>query len=106
MNQTTDSLTEFRATNPDDIGSLRVLKGTAKYKDLKRILPGAIFLVNGSQMTLQGSTSSLNGKYLYYMFVGYSERVRSTKCVFVSQGGGWQFVERTVRRIFQPRWLP
>lgn len=92
MNQVTDSLTEFRAANPDDVGSLRVLKGTAKYKDPKRILPGAIFFVNGKYMVLQGSTSSLSKKYLYYIFVGYSEKVRSTKCVFISQGGGWQFI--------------
>ena len=64
MNQVTDSFTEFRAANPDDVGSLRVLKGTAKYKDPKRILPGAIFLVNGKYMVLQGSTSSLSKKFL------------------------------------------
>lgn len=92
MNQTTDSLVEFRTANPNEVGSLRVVKGTAKYKDPKRILPGAIFLANGKQMVFQGSTGKKNGKPNYYIFAGHTEKVRPAKCMFLTKGGGWQFV--------------
>ena len=92
MNQTTDSLAEFRITSPTDVGRLRVVKGMAKYKDPKRILPGAIFFVNGKQMVLQGSTGKENEKPSYCIFAGHAGKVRPAKCVFIAKGGGWQFV--------------
>ena len=92
IGQTADSLAEFRAANPNDVGRLCVVKGDAKYKDPTRILPGAIFLVNDKQMLFQGSTGKHNGKPDYYTFVGHPEKIRPAKCVFVSKGGGWQFV--------------
>ena len=90
--QTADSLTEFRNTNPADIGKLHVIKGTAKYKDPTRIRPGAIFLVNGKQMLFQGSTGKYKGKPVYYTFVGHSKRILATKCALLIKSGGWQFM--------------
>ena len=92
IGQTADSLAEFRAANPNDVGRLCVVKGDAKYKDPTRILPGAIFLVNGKQMLFQGSTGKHNGRPDYYTFAGNPEKIRPAKCMFVSKGGGWQFV--------------
>ena len=90
--QTVDSLVEFRAANSNDIGKLRIVKGIARYKDPTRILPGGIFFVNGKQLVFQGSRGKHNGKPDYYTFVGLPEKIRPAKCVFISKGGGWQFV--------------
>ena len=92
MDQKTNSLAEFRSANPNDVGKLRVVKGAAKSKDPKRILPGAIFLVDGNYLVFQRSEGKHGGKPDYYIFAGHSKKIRPPKCKFISKGGGWQFV--------------
>lgn len=90
--QKVDSLEEFRAAHPEDVGRLKVVKGLAKYKDPNRVLPGAIYLVNGKRMVLQGRHGkSRTGKPNYLEFVGKGN-FTPTKCRFLSIGGGWQFI--------------
>jgi len=90
--QKTDSLEEYLNANPNDVGRLMVIKGCAKFKDPKRILPGAVFMVSGKRMVLQGRHGkSKTGKPNYYEFVGQGNYT-PTKCTFVHRGGGWQFV--------------
>ena len=89
--QKTDSLEEFRLAYPKEVGRLTVSKGCAKYKDPKRILPGAIFIVMGKRMVLQGRHGkSRTGKPNYFEFIGKGN-FTPTKCTFVHRGGGWQF---------------
>lgn len=92
MEQQTDSLAEFRVKHPDAVGRLKVVKGGVKYKNPKRILPGAIFSVNGERMVFQGSHGkSKTGKPNYYEFVGKGN-FTPRKCRLISAGGGWQFI--------------
>ena len=92
MDQKTNSLAEFRSANPNDVGKLRVVKGAAKSKDPKRILPGAIFLVDGNYLVSQRSEGKHNGKPDYYIFAGHPKKIRPQKCTFIAKGGGWQFI--------------
>lgn len=91
MEQQTDSLAEFRAKNPDAVGRLKVVEGGVKYKNPKRILPGAIFSVNGARMVFQGSTGFHNGAPDYFTFCETTKKYRPKKCKLISTGGGWQF---------------
>ena len=92
MEQTTDSLEEFRAIYPGDVGRLTVQKGVAKYKDTRRILPGAVFLVDGKRMVLQGRHGKdKKGNPIYLDFYGHGN-FRPKHCKYVHRGSGWQFV--------------
>lgn len=95
--QKTDSLEEFRAAHPNDVGRLMVARGGPKHKDPNRVLPGAIFQVetssgNVEQLVLQGSHGrDKNGQPLYMEFVGQGN-FRPNRCKYVARGRGWQFV--------------
>ena len=95
--QKTDSLEEFRAAHPNDVGRLMVARGGPKHKDPNRVLPGAIFQVetrsgNVEQLVLQGSHGrDKNGQPLYLEFVGQGN-FRPNRCKYVARGRGWQFV--------------
>ena len=92
MEQKTDSLEELSKANPLDVGRLTVIKGGVKYKDPKRILPGAIYMVEDKRMVLQGRHGKTKtGKPNYLEFIGQGNYT-PTKCTFVHRGGGWQFV--------------
>lgn len=92
MEQTTDSLEAFRAIYPGDVGRLTVQKGVAKYKDTRRILPGAVFLVDGKRMVLQGRHGKdKKGNPIYLDFYGHGN-FRPKHCKYVHRGSGWQFV--------------
>lgn len=92
MEQKDDSLAEYCVAHPDDVGRLKVVKGTAKYKNKNRILPGAIFRVNRKSMILQKSTGLHNGKPDYYVFFGSEQKFRPKYCELITAGGGWRFL--------------
>lgn len=90
--QKDDSLVEFRTKHPERVGDLTVVKGMAKYKDPKRILPGAIFLVDGDRMILQGRHGKgRNGQPNYFELVRWGN-FTPRHCKYIAPGGGWQFV--------------
>ena len=92
MEQKTPSLEEFRLAHPAEVGMLAVAKGAAKYKDLHRILPGAIYVVDGHRMVLQGRHGKAkNGQSNYLEFFGHGN-FTPKHCKFISRGQGWQFV--------------
>lgn len=92
IDQKDDSLTEFRIKQPEDVGNLTVVKGVVKYKDPKRILPGAIFLVHGEEMVLQGRHGKRkDGQTNYFEFVKQGN-FTPRQCKYLLRGGGWQFI--------------
>ena len=92
MDQKDDSLAEFRIKHPEDVGNLTVVKGIVKYKNPKRILPGAIFLVHGEEMVLQGRHGKRkDGQANYFEFVKRGN-FTPRQCKYLSRGGGWQFI--------------
>ena len=90
IEQMDDSLAEFRAEYRNDVCRLKVSSGCTRYKDLKRVLPGAIFSVNGERMVLQRNQKK-DDMRIYYEFVG-KDKFPMSKCTFISTGGGWQFI--------------
>ncbi len=87
-----DSLAEFRNKQPEDVARLTVKKGGPRYTDTKRVLPGAIFLVDGKRLVLQGRQGrTKNGESISFDFVGYG-KTPPKNCIFVNNGGGWQYV--------------
>ena len=92
MDQKDDSLAEFRMKRPEDVGNLTVVKGVEKHKDPTRILPGAIFLVHGEEMVLQGRHGKRkDGQANYFEFVRRGN-FTPRQCKYLSRGGGWQFI--------------
>lgn len=95
--QKADSLEEFRAAHPNDVGRLLVSPGGPKYKAPNRVLPGAIFQVETGpniyeRLVFQGSHGrDKKGQPMYLEFVGRGS-FRPNKCKYVARGGGWQFV--------------
>ena len=95
--QKTDSLEEFRAAHPNDVGRLRVVHGGPKHKDPNRILPGDIFRVETSpgkfeQLVLQGSHGRTSkGEPRALEFVGRGN-FSPDNCKYLARGRGWQFV--------------
>lgn len=91
--QKTDSLKEYRAKHPEHIAHLKVTKGLPKYKRKDRIMPGAIFIVNGQELVLRGNHGYINknGLPAYFEFMGKSDYVTPSKCQFLHSGGGWQY---------------
>ena len=92
--QKDDSLRAFQEKNPNYIGKLQVVPGGPKYKDIHRILPGAIFrLQSGTLAILRGRHGkSKTGKPNYFEFYGEKAYVKPKNCKFISVGRGWQFV--------------
>lgn len=92
--QKDDSLAEFIAAHQNDVSRLIVKAGGPKYKDVNRILRGAIFrMPNGKEVVLRGRHGrSKNGKTNYYEFYGIDKMVTPRNCTYVHKGRGWQFV--------------
>lgn len=92
--QKDDSLEEFQGKHPKDIGKLQVVPGGPKYKDIHRVLPGAIFrLRDGTLAVLRGRHGkSKMGKPNYFEFYVEKNYVTPRNCKFISVGKGWQFV--------------
>ena len=80
-----DSLEEFRAKFPDNIGRLTVKKSTRHYNRMGRIFPGAIFIYQGKEYILTGQRN----RGAYYYADGLAKNgVSSKTCGLVKQNTG------------------
>ena len=83
IEQTTDSLEEFRQNNLDNVCKLKVKEHHPEYRNPKRNFPGCVFLVGKQTHVMQGTSGSHNGKADgYYDTNGNS--YSSGKCKFVA----------------------
>lgn len=91
IEQTTDSLEEFRQNHPDDVCKLKVKEHHPEYRNPKRNFPGCVFLVGKRTHVMQGTSGSHNGKADgYYDTNGNS--YPSGKCKFIAKNEGITFV--------------
>ena len=92
IEQKSDSLQEFRDANGDAIVSqLTVKPHPPQYKDMNRIMPGAIMNFDGTVGILQCSQGRYNGMPNYYNNTK-GERVLIKKCVLFAQNAGIVFI--------------
>lgn len=92
--QKEDSLEEFRQRNPEAvISTLTVKPHLRQYKDMHRLMPGSIFVVEGSakQHVLQGAKGRHNGTPDYYVDTR-SNQYRARKCSQVYLNTGLVFL--------------
>ena len=90
VEQTTDSLEEFRQNHPDDVCKLKVKEHHPEYRNPKRNFPGCVFLIGKQTHVMQGTNGSHNGKADgYYDTNGNS--YPSGKCKFVAKNEGIVF---------------
>ena len=90
VEQTTDSLEEFRQNHPEDVYKLKVTEHHQEYRNPKRNFPGCVFLVGKQTHVMQGTSGSHNGKADgYYDTNGNS--YPSSKCKFVAKNKGIVF---------------
>lgn len=91
IEQTADSLEEFRQNHPNDVCKLKAKEHNPEYRNFKRNFPGCVFLVGKQAHVMQGTSSSHNGKADgYYDINGNS--YPSGKCKFVAKNEGVTFV--------------
>ena len=87
IEQTTDSLEEFRQNYPNDVCKLKVKEHHSEYRNPKRNFPGCVFLVGKRTHVMQGTSGSHNGKADgYYDTNGNSYPFG--KCKFVAKNEG------------------
>ena len=84
VEQTTDSLEEFRQNHPDDVCKLKVKEHHSAYRNPKRNFPGCVFLVG--KQTIGSHNGQADG---YYDTNGNS--YSSGKCKFVAKNEGIVF---------------
>ena len=90
--QKSDSLQEFRDANGDAIVSqLTVKPHPPQYKDMNRIMPGAIMNFDGTVGILQCSQGRYNGMPQYYNNTK-GGRVLIKRCVLLTQNAGIVFI--------------
>ena len=90
--QKIDSLQEFRDANGNAIASqLTVKPHPPQYKDMNRIMPGAVMKFDGTVGILQCSQGRYNGMPNYYNNTK-GERVLIKRCVLLAQNYGIVFI--------------
>lgn len=90
VEQTTDSLEEFRQRQPNDVCKLKVKEHHPEYRNPKRNFPGCVFLIGKRTHVMQGTSGSHNGKADgYYDTNGNS--YSSGKCKLVAKNKGIVF---------------
>lgn len=90
--QKSDSLEEFREAYGDDaVSKLTVKPHPFQYKDMARIMPGAVMDFGGAVGILQGSEGFHNGKPDYYKSTK-GERVLTRRCALLAQNTGMVFI--------------
>lgn len=90
VEQTTNSLEEFRQNHPDDVCKLKVKEHHPEYRNPKRNFPGCVFLIGKQAHVTQRTSGSHNGKADgYYDTNGNS--YPSGKCKFVAKNEGIVF---------------
>ena len=83
-----DSLAEFRHDHPKDVCRLTVKRSARRYNNLKRPLPGSIFLADDGEHMLQSTQTNgtklwaVDNKVAYY---------RASECTFVKRNTGLVF---------------
>ena len=86
--QKDDSLEEFRKTHSQqEVSALTVKEHKPAYKDMRRSMPGGVFLCNGKLHTLQGSTGRYKGMPYYYIDTDGS-RSHAQECIFLQRNCG------------------
>ena len=88
--QKADSLAEWRFRHPSDVGRLVVKKSTRSYNDVKRLMPGTIFIYNGKAYILRGSDN--HGTRYYAENLDNSHRFSSSKCRIAKRNSGLVFL--------------
>ena len=90
--QKIDSLQEFRDTYGDTVVSqLTVKPHPPQYKDMNRIMPGAVMMFDGTVGILQSSTGRYNNMPQYYNNTK-GEKVLIKRCVLLTQNTGIVFI--------------
>lgn len=92
IEQKSNSLEEFRETYGDAaVSQLTVKPHPPQYKDMTRIMPGAVMNFCGAVGILLGSDGFHNGKPDYYKSTK-EERVRMRRCALLAQNAGMVFI--------------
>lgn len=91
IEQTTDSLEEFRQNHPDDVCKLKVKEHHPTYKNMSRNYPGSVFFVGKQVHVMQGIASSKDGKATTYKDTN-TNLIAAGKCKFVAKNSGILFV--------------
>ena len=92
IEQKSDSLQEFRGAYGDAaVSQLTVKPHPPQYKDMARIMPGAVMDFGGAVGILQGSGGFHNGKPDYYKSTK-GERVLTRRCALLAQNAGMVFI--------------
>ena len=90
--QNADSLQEFRNANGDvAVSKLTVKPHPPQYKDMNRIMPGAVMNFDGTVGILQCSQGRYNGMPNYYNSIN-SIKALVKKCVLLAQNAGIVFI--------------
>ena len=93
MEQKVDSLQEFRDANSDAmVSQLTVKPHPPQYKDMNRIMPGAVMMFDGMIGILQGSQGRYNGMPHYYNSIS-GTKVLIKKCTLLAQNTGIVFIQ-------------
>lgn len=92
IEQKSNSLEEFRETYGDAaVSQLTVKPHPPQYKDMTRIMPGAVMNFCGAVGILLGSDGFHNGKPDYYKSTK-EEKVRMRRCALLAQNAGMVFI--------------
>ena len=92
IEQKSDSLAEFREVYGDAaVSQLTVKPHPPKYKDMSRIMPGAMMNFGGTVGILQGADGFHNGKPDYYKSTK-GAKVLTRRCALLAQNAGMVFI--------------
>ena len=88
IEQKDNSLEEFRKTHSQqEVSALTVKDHKPVYKDMRRFMPGGVFLCNGKVHTLQSSLGRHNGTPDYFVDVD-GNKSNAKRCKFLQQNCG------------------
>ena len=91
IEQKDDSLEEFRKTHTQqEVSALTVKDHQPVYKDMRRFMPGGVFLFNGKVHTLQRSHGRYKGMPFYYIDTDGSKN-HAKGCIFLQQNCGMRW---------------
>ena len=90
--QTDDSLEEYRKLPNACVDRLKVKHIPPTYKRRDRVMPGAIFRVNGKKKVMTASKGLHNGKPDYYIFAD-GTKAAPKKCELIAHNQGLCFTE-------------
>ena len=92
IEQKSDSLEEFREAYGDAaVSQLTVKPHPPQYKDISRIMPGAVMDFNGTVGVFQGSSGRNNGTPNYYNSTK-GARVLTKRCALLAKNAGMVFI--------------